>query len=248
MNRSTEEEFLSRYPNERRKVISRIPHASYPVTRISAAHRDDVRAPLAQGMKCLLIGFLGEIRPYKNPTVLPFLPDTDPHGRPLRLVVAGAFHQSCDARDIEAKLKVINPNQLVRIETRLSDEKLSEIIQSIDVVFMPYLEGWNSGFAMLALACGARLLCSELPMFREIRERLGPPWIYLFDHNAPDLRQALSSVVTDISRDRPSERDRLRLEQFLADTSFEQTASRHAELYRSILCKKSASFGLMIGR
>jgi beta-1,4-mannosyltransferase len=235
MNRTTEEEFLSRYPDERRKVISRIPHSSYPVTKISATRRDDVRASLVQETDCLLIGLLGEIRPYKNPEILPFLPPADSDRRPIRLVVAGTFHESCDVDRIETKLRKIDPSRIVRIGERLSDERLSEMIQSIDLVFMPYLQGWNSGFAMFALACRARLLCSALPMFREIGESLGSPWIYLFNHNAADLSHELACVMDSISRHKPNEGDMIRLQQFLSDTSFEQTASRHVELYRSIL-------------
>jgi beta-1,4-mannosyltransferase len=235
MNRTTEEEFLNQYPDQRQKIISRIPHSSYPVAKISATRRDDVRTSLAQGTDCLLIGLLGEIRPYKNPDILPFLPAADADGRPVRLVMAGTFHDSCDVSGIEAKLRQIDPNRLVRIGKRLSDESLSEMIQSIDLVFMPYLQGSNSGFAMLALACGARLLCSALPMFREIRESLGSPWIYLFDHNAADLSQELARVMESISQHGLDAADRARLQQFLADTSFERTAARHVELYQSLV-------------
>ncbi len=235
MNRTSEQEFLNRYPRQRRKVAWRISHSSYPVTKISTIRRNEVRTSLTQGADCLLVGFLGEIRPYKNPAALAFLPATDPHGRLVRLVVAGAFHESCDVDDIEAKLKAINPNRLVRIEVRLSDDELSEAIQSIDVVFMPYLQGWNSGFALLALACGSRLLCSALPMFHEIRETLGSPWIYLFDHTTADMSQELIGAIASISLDKPDEGDRARLKQFLADRSFEQAASLYSKLYRSIL-------------
>jgi beta-1,4-mannosyltransferase len=248
MNRTSQQEFLNRYPHQRRKMVWRIPHSSYPVTQISTIRRNEIRDSLTQGTDCLLVGFLGEIRPYKNPAALPFLPAMDPRGRPLRLVVAGAFHESCDVDDIKAKLQAINANRVVRIDARLSDERLSEMIQSVDVVFMPYLQGWNSGFSMFALACGARILCSALPMFREINENLGSPWIYLFNHNATDLHETLSSVVASISRDTLNEGDRLRLEQFLAETSFEQTAARHVELYRSILSDEPAVLGPLINR
>ena len=121
---------------------------------------------------------------------------------------------------------------------QLSDEKLSELIQSIDLVFMPYLQGWNSGFAMFALACGARLLCSGLPMFREIEEALGPPWIYVFDHNAADLSLELAMAVARVLKDKPEAADYVRLERFLAAHSFEQAASQYANFYRNVISRE----------
>jgi beta-1,4-mannosyltransferase len=238
MNRTSEAEFFRRFPGERRKIICRVPHSAYPVTKISAADRNIARLSLAQGAECLLVGLLGEIRPYKNPIALQYLPPSDSQGRQLRLVVAGTIHASSDVDDIEATFCKFEPHRLVRIREHLSDEKLSELIQSVDLVFMPYLRGWNSGFAMFALACGARLLCSGLPMFLEIAEALGPPWIYIFDHNAADLSEELTMAVARVSRDRPEAADYIRLERFIAAHSFEQAASQYANLYRNVISRE----------
>lgn len=235
MNRTSENGFFKRYPAERNKVIWRIPHSSYPVTKISAARRIEVRTFLTEGVDCSLVGSLGEIRPYKKPDTLQYLPTTDPQGRPLRLVVAGTFHASCDIDNLEGMFRAMQTQRLLRIGERLSDERLSELIQSVDIVFMPYLRGWNSGFAMLVLACSGRVLCSSLPMFREIADALGPPWVYIFDHNAADLSQELTAAVVRISRDKPSESDQARLKRFLAAHNFEQAASQHVDLYNSLM-------------
>ena len=237
MNRTSEEEFFKRYPDERRKIIWRILHSAYPVTKISPARRSDVRVSLALAPDCLAVGFLGEIRPYKNPSALQYLPMTDPQGRPVILVIAGAYHASCDIDDMEAKFRTIAPRQLVQIGERPSDKRLSELIQSVDVVFMPYLRGWNSGFAMFVLGCGSRLLCSDLPMFREIEEALGPPWVYVFDHNAADLSQELATTVGRIARDKLKLSDQGRLERYLAARSFEQAALQHLELYQNLISR-----------
>ena len=207
MNRTSEAEFFKRFPGERQKIICRVPHSAYPVTKMLAAERNIARRSLAQGAECLLVGLLGEIRPYKNAIALQYLPSSDLQGRPLRLVVAGSIHASSDVEGIEAAFCKIDPHRLLRICDRLSDGKLSELIQSVDLVFMPYLQGWNSGFAMFALACGARLLCSGLPMFHEIAEALGAPWIYVFDHNSTDLSHELATAVARFSQDKPEAAD-----------------------------------------
>ena len=235
MNRTSETEFFRRYPGERQKILSRVPHSAFPVTRISAADRNIARLSLTHGAECFLVGLLGEIRPYKNPIALKYLPPSNSQGRPLRLIVAGTMHASSDVDSIEAAFCKLDSQRLVRIREQLSDQQLSELIQSVDLVFMPYLQGWNSGFAMFALACGARLLCSGLPMFNEIAEALGSPWIYIFDHNAADLSHELAMAVARVSQDRPEAADYVRLERFLAAHSFEQAASQYANLYRSLL-------------
>jgi beta-1,4-mannosyltransferase len=238
MNRSSEEEFFRRYPDERRKTVWRIPHSSYPVTKISAARRSDVRASLTLGADCLVIGFMGEIRPYKNPAALQYLPIADPQGRPVRLVIAGAFHTSCDIDEMEGTFSKIEPYRLVRVSERPSDERLSELIQSVDAVFLPYMRGWNSGFAMFVLGCGGRVLCSNLPMFREIEEALGSPWVYLFDHNAADLSQELATAVARISRDEPDRSDQDRLERLLGASNFERAASQQLALYQNLTVRR----------
>jgi beta-1,4-mannosyltransferase len=234
MNQSSEDGFFNRHPEERRKTVWRIPHSSYPVTKLSTPHREEVRAALTQGTDCLMIGFLGEIRPYKNPDALKYLPTANGAGRPVRLVTAGVFHATCDVKQTEAIFRAIQPDRLVRIEERLSDKRLSELIQAIDVIFLPYLRGWNSGLAMLALGCGARLLCSDLPLFREIEETLGRPWIYVFNHNAVDLSQELTTAVARVSNDNPNASDQLRLEEFLAARSFDFAALEYARLYSNL--------------
>ena len=238
MNRTSEAEFFKRFPGERQKIICRVPHSAYPVTKISAAARNMARLSLTQGAECLLVGLLGEIRPYKNPIALQYLPPSDLQGRPLRLIVAGTIHASSDVEGIEAAFCKIDPHRLLRISDRLPDEKLSEMIQCIDLVFLPYLQGWNTGFAMFALACGARLLCSSLPMFHEIAAALGPPWVYIFDHNTADLSHELAVAVARVTQDKLEAADYARLEGFLAAHSFEQAASQYANLFRKLLRAK----------
>jgi beta-1,4-mannosyltransferase len=237
MNRTSESEFLRRYPSQRHKVLWRVPHSSYPTTKISEANCEDIRRSLTGGLDCMLVGYLGEIRPYKNPTVLQFLPEFDVNGRPLRIVAAGKYHSSCNVDAVEATFRKIGSTRLLRIEERLSDERLAELVQTIDLTILPYLRGWNSGFAMFVLANGGRLLCSDLPMFRELAEEVGAPWIYLFDHNATDLSKELAGAMSRISVEKPNSADQDRLQRFLTASSFDVTAARQAELYDNLTAR-----------
>lgn len=117
----------------------------------------------------MLVDLLGELRPYKNLAVLQDLPPTDTCGRLLRIVVAGTFHASCNIDQIETVFRTINTRRRVRIEKHLSDERRSELIQSVDIIFMPYLRGRNSGFAMFALACGGDYFALLCQFFAKLR-------------------------------------------------------------------------------
>jgi glycosyltransferase involved in cell wall biosynthesis len=238
MNRSSEAEYLRRYPEEGRKTIWRVPHSAYPVAKISSDRREELRQTLTRGTNCMLVGFLGEIRPYKNPTLLEFLPKIDARGRPLRIIAAGRYHASCNFDTMDALFRNFDSERLVRIDERLSDEKLAEFIQATDLVLLPYLRGWNSGFAMFVLGAGGRILCSNLPMFRELADELGPPWVYLFDHAAGDLSKELNDAISPASLASPDAADHNRLQRFLKANSFEDAALRHADLYRDLMGSK----------
>lgn len=234
MNQNSEDEFFRRYNRERQKSVCRVPHSAYPAAMITGARRSDMRTSLTHDANSLIIGFLGELKPYKNPAVLQYLPTSSAGGKPLSLVVAGNVHGSCDVGALERMFCKIGSGHLVQIPERLSDERLSELIQSVDITLLPYLSGWNSGFAMYALACRGRLLCSSLPMFREIAESLGPPWVYLFDHTVADLSQELATAISRIEQDTPDEDDHARLKRFLEATSFQSAAEKHIALYERL--------------
>jgi beta-1,4-mannosyltransferase len=235
MSPSSEAEFIKIFPRARKKTAWHVPHGPYPVSAISPQRRAELRERLSGGANCLLVGFLGDIKPYKNPEALAHLPQRDSIGREIRIVVAGAVDSSFDTMGrIEASLSRIPPRQLIRIRERLSNERLVEIIRAVDVVFLPYLRGSNSGFGMLVLSCRQRLLCSDLPMFRELTNRLGPPWAYVFDHRAKELAAELEAALSRYQRDVVDADANSRLRAFLDDCSFDHGAQRLRQLYERL--------------
>ena len=234
MNRSSEAEFVKNFPGARKKIVWHVPHGPYPVSAILPQRRADLREQLTGGTNCLLVGFLGDIKPYKNPAALAYLPQQDAIGRELKVVVAGAVDSTFDAMQIEASLSRIPAKQLTRIRERLSDQRLVEIIGAVDIVFLPYLSGSNSGFSMLVLSCGQRLLCSALPMFRELTNRLGPPWVYMFDHLAEDLSAELEVALSPFQHDVVDTDGQSRLRAFLNDCSFDHGAEQLCQLYKRL--------------
>jgi beta-1,4-mannosyltransferase len=235
MNCSSQADFLELFPEARKKIAWHVPHGPYPVSAISLRRRAELRERLTGGANCLLVGFLGDIKPYKNPAVLAYLPHQGSIGRELKIVVAGAIDHTFDTGQIETSLSRIPVNQLVRINERLSDNRLVEMIGAVDLVLLPYLSGSNSGFSMLVLSCGQRLLCSALPMFRDLTNRLGPPWIYVFDHRAKDLSAELKAAFSRFQHDVVDTDAKSRLQAFLDDCSFNHGARQLRRLYERLM-------------
>jgi hypothetical protein len=235
MNLSSEAEFVKRFPRAKTKILWRVPHTPYPVSAISPQRRAELRERLSGGSNCLLAGFLGDIRPYKNPMALAYLPQHDTSGREIKLILAGAVDATYNVVEIEDSLSGIPLDRLVRIPRRLSDQCLAELIQAVDFVFLPYLRGSNSGFSMLVLSCGQRLLCSALPMFGDLMNNLGSPWIYVFDHQATDLSEELRAALSRLQHEVVDDNAKLRLRGFLDGCSFDHGAQQFHLLYRQLV-------------
>jgi hypothetical protein len=234
MNPSSASEFTEYFPRARKKLAWQVPHGPYPVPPTSPQHAAALRFRFSGGTDCLIVGFLGDIRPYKNAEMLAYLPPRDLIGRDIKILVAGAADSTYDIEEIEAPLKRIPPKQLVRIPERLSDQCLADIIRAVDLVLLPYLWGSNSGFGMFVLSCGQRLLCSALPMFTDLANDLGPPWIYIFDHEAQDLLAELERGLSRFQHDQVGPEAKIRLQRFLEDRSFDHGAQQLRRLYERL--------------
>jgi beta-1,4-mannosyltransferase len=235
MSPSSEAEFVKLFPRARKKIAWHVPHGPYPVSAISAQGRAELRERLSGGTNCLLVGFFGDIRPYKNPEALAYLPHHDSIGREVKIVVAGAVDSTYDDKEIEVSLSRIPLKRVIRIRERLSDKHLADIIGAVDVVLLPYLRGSNSGFSMLVLSCGQRLLCSALPMFRDLADRPGSPWVYVFDHLAKDLSAELEAALSRFQHDVVDTDAKSRLRAFLDDCSFDRGARQLHQLYERLM-------------
>lgn len=235
MSPSSRAEFVKLFPQARKKTACYVPHGPYPVSVISPQRRAELRERLSSGANCLLVGFLGDIKPYKNPEALAYLPRFDSIGREIKIVVAGAVDSTFDTMEIEASLSCIPLKQLIRIRERLSDQCLADIIGAVDVVLLPYLRGSNSGLAMLVLSCGQRLLCSTLPMFGDLMKRPGRPWVYVFDQRVKDLSAELEAALSRFQHDVVDTDAKSRLRAFLEDCNFNRGAQQLRLFYQRVM-------------
>jgi len=237
LNASSQAEFYERFPAQRSKRFVRIAHGPYPATELPPDVRREKRRAVAGDEESFIVGFLGAIKSYKNIGAIALLPRSLADGRPVKLLVTGRIEAAYKS-EAEAILAAVPAEMLVRIDRFVSDEELDELIQICDVCFLPYAKGWNSGAAILALGNRGRIVASNLPVFEELAETLGAPWVYCFDaradhydRNPARIAQSLPAVLEAAAADPVDDAARARLSHFLDENSFAAGTRRLEALY-----------------
>lgn len=230
MNPSSRADYLAAYPREGAKPSRLIGHGVFPTIRVSAERRGQLRSELSGGEDAFLVGFLGDIKPYKNIGALRLVPERDGAGRPIRIVVAGRIDRATDAGEVARALSAAGPERVHRIDRRLDDRELAELMGSVDVVFLPYRLGSNSGFAVLVLAAGGRLVTSDLPMFLDLEAEFGAPWVVC----AAEEPQAMAAAFRAAAARAVAPQDIESRERGLALVGFEAGALELAAFYRDL--------------
>jgi beta-1,4-mannosyltransferase len=229
MTDSSINEFFEYFPNERQKPSVVIEHGPYPVRTINQAEIDVLRSELlGQTTDAFLVGFLGNIKEYKGIEALNLFPEKLMNGRPIKLVIAGKCDTETQLLCDEVMAK-IRPEKMFRIDEVISDELLDKLIRSVDVVFLPYKKGWNSGLGILVLCNEGRILASSLPVFADVRKKYGEIWTYQYN----DANE-LSKVLNEIESKTPVQNEKDELKRKLALTSFELGASKLKNFYESL--------------
>ncbi len=206
--------FTTTYPREKDKPYVLIPHGPYPTTKLTTAEREALRHSLVGEEDVVLLGFLGNIKPYKNAAALRTLSATLPNGRRVRTVIAGPAEPRY-AEEIKALFDSFVPGSFIRLDQALSDAELDALIQTVDVVLLPYLRGSNSGLALLVLANEGRLIGSRIPILQELETDVGAPWVTI-----ANLADGLSTSVTQVSCSPIRDLDREQLREYLKRIDF----------------------------
>ena len=134
--------------------------------------------------------FFGKVRSYKGVDTLleafaALPPDLDAH-----LTVAG----ECGDISLAAELTELASRSSDRVTLRLQwfpEEEASRLLQSADVMILPYREITTSGSAMLALGHGLPLVVPDLPGLAELPDDA----VIRYDGTAQGLRGALASII-----------------------------------------------------
>lgn len=214
------------------KPYAIVPHGLYG-TR-SALTRETARAAFGLAPGAPIVGFLGDIKPYKG---LDLLLDALEEGVPgqVALFVAGRFEDPEYGAAVKDRLSALaaGNDAIVFREVRLDDATLADAIRACDAVALPYRATWNSGLALLIIENGRPILASDAPVFRELRDEIGAEWVHLPDGTmtADDLLAA--------SAQRPRE-DSERMRAFEATRAWHLIGAETVAFYRRLIARRSS--------
>jgi glycosyltransferase involved in cell wall biosynthesis len=134
--------------------------------------------------------FFGKVRPYKGVDTLleafaALPPELDAH-----LTVAG----ECGETPLAAELVELASRSRDHVTLSLqwfSEEEASRLLQSADVVILPFREITTSGSAMLALGHGLPLVVPDLPGLADLPDDA----VIRYDQTVQGLSTALADVI-----------------------------------------------------
>jgi hypothetical protein len=233
LSESSKEAFLSRFPRTRTKERLQIALGPYRTQLLSDAEKLILRRRLIEESNQFIVGYIGSIKRYKNPHALCTLPRQLSDGRPVHLVVAGQIEASLDA-EVKDILKSVAPAHTA-ILRHLDELEMNLLIQSVDAVFLPYSAGFNSGMAMLCLCNRTKIICSPLPMFLELEQRLGGAWLCTWNSDGKaDIISSVRTACETAATASMSSQDEQMLSEFLSASSFEHSSRMIAEFYRTL--------------
>jgi glycosyltransferase involved in cell wall biosynthesis len=162
-----------------------IPHGPFTATAGSGP-----RHTASDGQHPRQLLFFGKVRPYKGVDTLleafaALPPELDAH-----LTVAG----ECGEAALAAELVELASRSSDHVTLRLqwfSAEEASRLLQSADVVILPFREITTSGSAMLALGHGLPLVVPDLPGLADLPDDA----VIRYDQTVQGLSAALADVI-----------------------------------------------------
>ena len=218
------------------KPYAIIPHGLYQ--EISEKTRDDARALYGLPAEGPVVGFFGDILPYKGlERLLAALQGTPPAA--VNLFIVGALEGDHNYRSlIRAHIATLQAygHIVVFVEDRLGDRDFVDAIRACDLAALPYRHAWNSGLAILALENNCRILTSDAPVFRELQDELGIHYVVVAEG---DLT---GEALLDAAMLKPTEIPE-RWAAFSAARSWTKIASDTVEFYRRLGAAKFSLTG-----
>ena len=238
MTPSSAAEFLRDFPKAGRKPRCEIPHGAYSVSNISQDVVDVERIRLRDDRNTVIVGFLGDIKEYKNVGALKYIPTRLDDGRKVKVLLAGKADKYTE-EEVRDVVSMLGDDHATWRNERLSDRDLDLLIRSVDFVLLPYKKGWNSGLATLVLCNHGRVIGSQLGVFTDIATKYGRPWAYQYQ-----TPQGIARAVNEAAADHVSDADKTALDEKLQTISFSATATDLVAFYKSLL-RRTAAHGLV---
>lgn len=176
------EELRSRHPGLAGTPMATVRHGHYRDSYGQPPTSSEARATLGIGPDELVLLMLGQLREYKNAEALMKVVGRDDH---LTLIVAGRPHDQALRTRLAATAKLCDRVHAV-LET-VPHQDVPGYHGAADVVVLPYKQGTalHSGAALLALSLNRPVVMAASSPAKELREVVGPEWVYLHDGTVP---------------------------------------------------------------
>lgn len=167
----------------RRSVV--IPHGPYEVV----TERGYLRTPAATpGPRKFL--FFGMVSEYKGIDILLAAFASVPQSLEAELLVMGECHDPALAASLNDLARSSTRRVDLRFE-RVPESEVSKLLESADVMVLPYRQSTTSGSALLALSHGRPLIIPDLPGLAELPDKA----VTRYDRTADGLTAALVDLI-----------------------------------------------------
>ncbi|PRZ18894.1 glycosyltransferase involved in cell wall biosynthesis [Nesterenkonia sandarakina] len=170
-----------------------IPHSSYQGVYSDEVSASEARSALGVEPNDAVIGFLGQVRPYKGvERLIEVAADLQKAGRSITVLIAGRPQGGVDKKILE--LVAEHDVRCVSSFEFIDDEDLQLWFRASDVMVFPYRKVLNSGSAYLAASFGTPCVLPREPQFEELFH--DEEWVGLFDpDDEDDLRSVLQGML-----------------------------------------------------
>lgn len=170
-----------RYPHLQKIPAFVIPHGHFRDVYPKTVSREEARRILNIAPSTRVIGYFGQVRPYKNvPRLIQAfrqLPDAD-----VRLLVCGRISKRTGGGDEIVAAAASDPR--IQLELRyIRPEEIQLYTLAADLMVFPYSEILNSGSAILALSYDRPIAVPNLGALPELRRMVGERWVLGYEGN-----------------------------------------------------------------
>lgn len=232
---SSRDAAFRKWPRLAAKPSALIPHGLYEDALREGDTPQSARQAFGLHETRPVIGFLGDIKPYKGmDRILKSFAELNPGE--ATLFIAGSFLAPADyAAEQRQAIQALRAagHEIVFHEGRLDDRQLALAIKACTVNALPYKQITNSGFAMLVLGYQGRILAGDAPVFRELQAEVGDAWLSCVDGHwtGKVLRSALEVD--------PTAEDLERMAAFRSRRDWQVIAAATADFYRRLMAARS---------
>ncbi len=182
-------------------------HPFYPGAALSVEERLAARARYGWNDTDRVLGYCGQIRPYKGMEELvgAFIRTRRPE---LRLLVAGRPYDRATVARLKAA--TAQDERIALNSQNLTDSEFRQALGSCDVMLAPFRTYLHSGSIVHALSAGRPVVTPVTPFSDSLRKHLGSDWVRTYsDDLTPTLLEAKETL-------RPTATE-LNMEEFMPD-------------------------------